>query len=115
MGTGWAARGDDTFLRLTHGKVRMTEGFKARDVAEFMVKELEAENGCMRQNHIADRIQEEFGDAFVYENDNGNLAISKVVLKEFRRRTEDTVVWLRGEKAWRWRDRGDESGRQQYV
>ncbi|EPL0635741.1 DUF6953 family protein [Acinetobacter baumannii] len=42
-----------------------------------------------------------FGDDFVSENENGNLTISKVVLKEFRKLTEGEVVWMRSEKAWR--------------
>ncbi|MBV6597622.1 hypothetical protein FPK85_20910, partial [Acinetobacter baumannii] len=46
-------------------------------------------------------IQEIFGDDFVSENENGNLTISKVVLKEFRKLTEGEVVWMRSEKAWR--------------
>ncbi|MDW5462245.1 hypothetical protein R7J44_20445, partial [Acinetobacter baumannii] len=45
--------------------------------------------------------QEIFGDDFVSENENGNLTISKVVLKEFRKLTEGEVVWMRSEKAWR--------------
>jgi hypothetical protein len=32
----------------------------------------------------------------VYENENGNLAINRQVLKEFRKLTEKTVVWERG-------------------
>jgi hypothetical protein len=46
-------------------------------------------------------IQKRFGSAFVYMKENGNLAIGKDVLREFRKITEGKVVWERGEKAWR--------------
>lgn len=34
------------------------------------------------------KIQERFGQEFIHENENGNLAIGKDVLKEFRKLTE---------------------------
>ncbi|WP_404999754.1 DUF6953 family protein, partial [Escherichia coli] len=43
----------------------------------------------------------QFGDTFVYLNANGNLSIDKKVLAKFRKLTNDTVIWERGEKAWR--------------
>jgi hypothetical protein len=39
--------------------------------------------------------------AIGYMNANGNPAISKQVLKEFRALTDGTLVWERGERAWR--------------
>ena len=55
-----------------------------------------------------------FGDDFVYINENGNLAIEKKVLNVFRKLTDDSVVWSRGERMWRLREENDEPGRQQY-
>ena len=43
-------------------------------------------------------IQKQFGDDFVYQNENGNFAIAKKVLSAFNKLTVDTVVWCRGEK-----------------
>ena len=52
-------------------------------------------------------IQEKFGESFVYENENGNLAISRQVLADFRHLTEGKVVWEREEKRWRLLDAGE--------
>ncbi len=50
-----------------------------------------------------------------YENDSGNLAISKAVLAEFSKLTKgDEVVWSRSERQWRYRERADKPGRMQY-
>jgi hypothetical protein len=50
-----------------------------------------AQPGRRRQCH-----QETFGDQFTYDNDNdnGNLAIARSVLKEFRQLTPD-AIWER--------------------
>lgn len=74
------------------------------------MRELEAVD-TLYQSEVADQLYEDFGYRFVYENDRGNLAISRDVLAEFRALTETTVVWDRSECAWRWRDEYDGSGR----
>jgi hypothetical protein len=52
----------------------------------------------------------EIGDEFVYENDRGNEAIARSVLREFRRLTEETVVWEPRGCFWRQRDATDPEG-----
>ncbi len=58
-------------------------------------------------------IREQFGEDFLYRNANGNFAIDKGVLKEFRKLTEDTVVWDRGYREWRLRRDHDPKGTRQ--
>jgi hypothetical protein len=70
------------------------------------------DDGSLTQQEAADEILDKFGEDFVYENDNGNLAISKKVLKEFRKISEETVVWERSSRSWRKREDGDPPGRQ---
>jgi hypothetical protein len=53
-----------------------------------------------------------FGEEFVYENENGNYGIDKKVLKAFRDLTEKSVVWERGSRMWRKREKYDGPGRQ---
>lgn len=72
----------------------------AIDVAKWMIKELDNQE-ILYPEWAVWEIQELFGDNFVSENENGNLSISKNVLKEFRKLTEREVVWMRSEKAWR--------------
>ncbi|MDD5171284.1 MAG: hypothetical protein PHN75_20880 [Syntrophales bacterium] len=69
------------------------------DVAKWMIEQFE--NNCLYQEDAAWEIGKKFGEPHIYENDNGNDAISKAVLKEFRKLTEGFVVWERGENAWR--------------
>lgn len=69
------------------------------DVADYMINNF---NGIwLIQEVIARKIKKECGDDFVYKNENGNLAISKKVLKEFKGKTEGLVVWDRGNKSWK--------------
>ena len=82
------------------------------DVAQWMKSELENTN-WLYQETVVYKIKELFGDTFVYLNANGNLSIDKKVLAKFRKLTNDTVIWERGEKAWRKRQGYDAPGRQQ--
>ncbi len=82
------------------------------DVAQWMKSELENTN-WLYQETVVYKIKELFGVTFVYLNANGNLSIDKKVLAKFRKLTNDTVIWDRGEKAWRKRQGYDALGRQQ--
>jgi len=91
-------------------KRRSAEGIEFSDVAEWMLEQLRRSD-TLYQEEAVFQIQELFGEGFCYENENGNLAIARSVLKEFRRLTVDSVVWERGERAWRWREPTDSPGR----
>jgi len=71
-----------------------------REVAEWMAKHFETSNRLYQETTVL-KIKREFGDDFVYRNENGNWAIGKNVLKEFRALTDGKLVWERGERAWR--------------
>jgi len=79
-----------------------------KDVARFMKSQLE-EKKYLYQEEIVYEIMEKCGSEFVYTNENGNPAIDKVVLVEFRRITPN-VVWERGERCWRLREGYDTPG-----
>ncbi|CAK3495901.1 conserved hypothetical protein [Vibrio crassostreae] len=70
-----------------------------KDIALFMVSELE-ENVYLYQEEAVYKIEEKFGEDYVYYNRNGGQSISKGVLAEFRKLTPN-VIWERGEKCWR--------------
>lgn len=57
------------------------------------------------------QIRTRFGPKFTYDNEAGNLAIGRDVLREFRKLTAGTVVWESGEKVWRFRETYDPPGR----
>lgn len=69
-----------------------------KKVAEWMLTKFKG--GRLYQEEVVWVMKKEFGNDYVYENDNGNYAISKKVLAEFRKLTEGKVTWSRGEKAW---------------
>jgi Family of unknown function (DUF6953) len=76
-----------------------------------MVDQLKGQH-WLYQEMVVSEILEKFGEEFVYYNENGNLAISRPVLREFRKLTEGTVVWERSARAWRPREGHDPEGRQ---
>ena len=82
------------------------------EVAEWMVRQFETQDYLYRED-VVYQIEEIFGPEFIYENENGNQAIDKKVLREFRKLTEEDVVWERGERTWRKRELGDPPGKRQ--
>lgn len=83
-----------------------------RDVADWMLEQVQI-NKYLSQGSAVYEIDDMFGDKFTYQNENGNLAIGKGVLKEFKKISGDSVVWDKYDKAWRLRDGDDQPGRQQ--
>ena len=86
---------------------------KTIGVAQWMFDEIKAGKN-LYQNEVVYTIQKKFGKDFIYQNDNGNLAIAKKVLGAFNKLTSTDVVWSKGEKMWRLRTPKDSPGRQQY-
>jgi hypothetical protein len=82
------------------------------EVAKWMLQKLEKREE-IAQEDIVYEIERTFGGEFVYDNDNGNPAISKKVLSAFNKLTKDTVVWESGARIWRKRTPTDAPGRQQ--
>ena len=90
----------------------MSASVTPESVATWMLGEIERDGDLYQDVAVVD-ISSKFGDEFTYENDSGNLAISKPVLAAFRKLTNETVVWDRNERIWRKRESTDEPGRQQ--
>ena len=71
-----------------------------KSVAEFMINEI-LEKGYVYQEYLVHDIQKIFGEEYVYVNENGNLAISKKVLNEFKKLKEaNGIEWDRSDKSW---------------
>ncbi|GFD75678.1 hypothetical protein KUL113_50980 [Tenacibaculum sp. KUL113] len=71
---------------------------ESKEVAEWMLEQFV--NRTLYQQDVVYKIQEKFGDDFVYTNNSGGLSIDKGVLNQFRKLTEGKVQWSRGDKAW---------------
>jgi hypothetical protein len=82
------------------------------DVATWMAGEVR-KKAELHQEDAVDHIERSFGGEFTYENENGNLAIAKSVLKCFRAMTEADVIWEPRYKLWRLREPADDPGRKQ--
>lgn len=85
---------------------------RSHDVAKWMVEELKREKFLYQETVVYD-ITSKFGNEFTYINDNGNLVIDRRVLREFRKLTEDWVVWEKSERLWRLRAAYDTFGKRQ--
>jgi len=79
------------------------------------------EGDCLRQVEAVAAIEKLFGSEFVYLSDIGKKSIDRRVLYQFRKLTEDEVVWVTQHGGgfwsgahWRKRGRGDSPGRTQY-
>jgi hypothetical protein len=83
-----------------------------QQVAEWMRDEVDR-RGYLDQDVAADHIAKNFGKQFTYDNENGNLAIQRTVLNAFKKLTEKTAVWEKGERSWRKRTPRDSPGRMQ--
>jgi hypothetical protein len=81
-------------------------------VARWMLAEVERD-GELYQETAVYEIERKFGREFVYENENGNPAIGKDILKAFRKISEGSLIWERGGRFWRKRNEHDGPGRQQ--
>jgi hypothetical protein len=86
----------------------MTTGYA--EVAEWL-STLITERGALVQTDVLAAIERLHGSQFVYTNQNGNSAIDRRVLHEFRRLTSGRVVWDRSLRGWRLRKPTDPPGR----
>lgn len=96
-------------------KTKLPEGTQVNPetVAAWMLKELEEHDGVLYQDDAVSQIADLFGEQFAYVNDEGSNCIDKRVLTAFRKITEQSVIWSRGDRMWRKREPGDGAARQQ--
>ncbi|SFL08367.1 hypothetical protein SAMN03159341_103124 [Paenibacillus sp. 1_12] len=73
----------------------------AEEVAEWMLKEVRFA-GILYQAQAVTYITDNFGESFIYVNDNGNPSISKEVKKIFKKLHKGRVAWDRDGFFWGW-------------
>ena len=81
----------------------------AAEVARWMQRKTR-EDQVLNHRDAVKGIRQHFGDEFIYINRNGNPAIREDVLEEFRRMTQQSVVWELGMLRWRKRRPDDPRG-----
>ena len=92
-----------------------------REIADWMIAQLDIRDE-LYQHSAAKAIKRKFGGEFVHRDEEGNLAIDRRVLSQFRRLTGKKVVWVTRhgggfceEAHWRKREPGDSPVRTQYI
>lgn len=82
----------------------------AKEVSQWMRSKLDLE-GCLYQDDVVDYLVKFNINSLLRENSDGNLALERQLLNEFRKLTQDEVVWVKPNMYWRFRVREDEPGR----
>jgi hypothetical protein len=90
----------------------MTTNTTTNSVALWMLAAIE-QHGELSQNNAYYLINKQFGIGFTTVSSSGSPSIKASVLTEFKKITEDTIVWERGDKKWRKREFYDAPGRDQ--
>jgi hypothetical protein len=90
----------------------MTANTTVNNVALWMLSAIE-EHGELSQNNAYYLINKQFGSGFTTVTSSGSPSIKASVLTAFKKISEDTIVWERGEKKWRKREFYDVPGRDQ--
>jgi hypothetical protein len=73
----------------------------ANDVAEWMLKEVKSA-GILYQEEAVQHILTNFGEEYIYVNDNGNQSLSKDVKKIFKKLHGGKAAWDRDGFFWGW-------------
>lgn len=80
------------------------------DVASWMQEKLTKED-CLYQEDVVDYLVKLEREDFLVENSDGNLSLAKIVLAAFRKLNDESVVWVKSGKYWRFRVAEDEPSR----
>ncbi|MDV8148547.1 DUF6953 family protein [Arthrobacter sp. B10-11] len=73
----------------------------ASTVANWLLTQIEAASPRHAyQSQLVAKIRKDFGAEWSYQNDNGNWAISKEVLKEFGKLKYPNLQWHSGSQSW---------------
>lgn len=73
----------------------------AQQVAEWMVNEIRF-RGSLYQTDAIEYVKANFGEHFVFVNENGNASLSKEVKKAFRKLHGGRIAWDRDGFFWAW-------------
>ena len=82
----------------------------ANIIALWMKSQLD-KDGCLYQDDVVDYLVKSNENSLLRENSDGNLVLQRKLLTEFRKLTQENVVWVKPDKYWRFRVKEDEPGR----
>jgi hypothetical protein len=73
----------------------------ATEIAEWMLEKVKFA-GILYQTDAVNHILANYGESFIYVNENGNTSISKEVKKIFKKMHGGRVAWDRDGFFWGW-------------
>ncbi|WP_020620775.1 DUF6953 family protein [Paenibacillus daejeonensis] len=74
---------------------------KAAEIADWMLAEVK-ERGILRQEDVVQHIADNYGEQYLYTNENGNQSIDKEVKKLFKKLHRGKAAWDRDGFFWGW-------------
>lgn len=74
---------------------------KAQEIANWMLQEVK-EVGILHQEAAVAFILQNYGEQYLYVNENGNQSIDKEVKKLFKKMHRGRVAWDRDGFFWAW-------------
>jgi hypothetical protein len=74
---------------------------KVNEIAEWMLNEVKSA-GILHQTAAIEHIVSNYGDDFIYVNENGNKSIAKDVKKAFKKLHGGRAAWERDGFFWGW-------------
>ncbi|MGB4947985.1 MAG: hypothetical protein WBQ05_12415 [Candidatus Competibacter denitrificans] len=83
----------------------------ANEIAQWMLSQIKI-HGCIYQDDVVDSLVKQKTENLLRENSDGNLVVGRAVLDAFMKISEQTVVWVKPDRYWRWRVAEDEPGRE---
>nr|WP_041613783.1 hypothetical protein [Paenibacillus sp. JDR-2] len=66
-----------------------------------MVNEIKF-RGMLRQEEAIEHVKQQFGEQYIFVNENGNVSLEKEVKKAFRKLHKGRVAWDRDGFFWAW-------------
>lgn len=74
---------------------------KAQDIASWMFETLK-NAGLLYQADAVDHIRKNYGEQYIYTNENGHASIDKEVKKAFKKMHGGKAAWDRDAFFWGW-------------
>lgn len=79
-------------------------------LVDWMLNMLEKDR-CLYHDDVVNYLIKNKQEDFLKENSKGNLVLKLSVNSEFKKKTEENVVWVKPERYWRYRVSEDEPNR----
>lgn len=70
-------------------------------IAQWMVDEIR-DKGSLRQEDAIAYVRSQYGEAYVFVNEQGNVSLEKEVKKAFRKLHRGRIAWDRDGFFWAW-------------